>query len=57
MCKYADDLLQLCPQHTDTALEEEYIHISYTALEEEYIHISYTALEEEYIHISYTLNQ
>ena len=27
MCKYADDLSQLCPQHTDTTLEEEYIHI------------------------------
>ena len=27
MCKYADDLLQLCPQQIDTTLEEEYIHI------------------------------
>ena len=27
MCKYADDLSQLCPQHTDTNFEEEYIHI------------------------------
>ena len=27
MCKYADDLSQLCPQHTDTILEKEYIHI------------------------------
>ena len=27
MCKYADDLSKLCPQHTDTTLEEEYIHI------------------------------
>ena len=26
-CKYADDLSQLCPLHTDTTLEEEYIHI------------------------------
>ena len=27
MCKYADNLSQLCPQHTDTTLEKEYIHI------------------------------
>ena len=27
MCKYADDVSQLCPQYTDTTLEEEYIHI------------------------------
>ena len=27
MCKYADDLSQLFPHHTDTNLEEEYIHI------------------------------
>ena len=27
MCRYADDLSQLCPQHTDITLEEEYIHI------------------------------
>ena len=27
MCKYADDLSQLCPQETDTTLEEEYIYI------------------------------
>ena len=27
MCKYANDLSQLCPQHTDTTEEEEYIHI------------------------------
>ena len=27
MCKYADDLLQLCHLHTDTTLEDEYIHI------------------------------
>ena len=27
LCKYDDDLSQLCPQHTDITLEEEYIHI------------------------------
>ena len=27
LCKYADDLSQLCPQHSDTTLEEEYIRI------------------------------
>ena len=27
MCKYAADLSQLCPQHSDTTLEKEYIHI------------------------------
>ena len=27
LCKYDDDLSQLCLQHTDTTLEEEYIHI------------------------------
>ena len=27
MCKYDDDLSKICPQPTDTTLEEEYIHI------------------------------
>ena len=27
MCKYADYLSLLCPQHTDTTVGEEYIHI------------------------------
>ena len=27
MCKYADDLSQLCPQHTETTSEEKYIHL------------------------------
>ena len=31
MCKYADDLSQLCPQHSYTTLEEEYIHMQRVA--------------------------
>ena len=27
MCKYADDLSYICPRHSDTTLEEEYIHV------------------------------